>query len=32
MIIDMSTRGTLSRAWAVWLRPLVGVSDCVPSQ
>ena len=28
----MVTSGTLKSACPVWLRPLVGVSDCVPSQ
>ena len=31
MIIDMSTRGTLSSACSVWLRLLVGVNDWPPS-
>ena len=30
MIIERSTRGMLSSAWAVWLRPLVGVIVWVP--
>ena len=32
MIIEMSMSGTLRSACAVWLRPLVGVNDCGPSQ
>src|ERR1035437_7531918 len=29
-MMTMATRGMLSSAWAVWLRPLVGVIDWVP--